>query len=131
MRSQTLRCSDEPSAPTQRSLDNLKRNLVFLPPACQAMGTGMMLSSWATSSIEEVAEAAPSGLHWLQLYVYKDREVTKSLVKRAERAGYKGIFLTVDTPFLGRRFDDVRNKFQLPPHLRYMFTGETWEMGSG
>ncbi|XP_074720533.1 2-Hydroxyacid oxidase 1 isoform X1 [Strix uralensis] len=86
--------------------------------ACQAMGTGMMLSSWATSSIEEVAEAAPAGLHWLQLYVYKDREVTKSLVKRAERAGYKGIFVTVDTPFLGRRFDDVRNKFQLPPHLR-------------
>ncbi|NXL44943.1 HAOX1 oxidase, partial [Podilymbus podiceps] len=85
--------------------------------ACQAMGTGMMLSSWATSSIEEVAEAAPAGLHWLQLYVYKDREVTKSLVKRAERAGYKGIFVTVDTPFLGRRIDDVRNKFQLPPHL--------------
>lgn len=82
------------------------------------MGTGMMLSSWATSSIEEVAEAAPGGLRWLQLYVYKDREVTKSLVKRAERAGYKGIFVTVDTPFLGRRIDDVRNKFQLPPHLR-------------
>ncbi|XP_054051577.1 2-Hydroxyacid oxidase 1 [Rissa tridactyla] len=86
--------------------------------ACHAMGTGMMLSSWATSSIEEVAEAAPAGLRWLQLYVYKDREVTKSLVKRAERAGYKGIFVTVDTPFLGRRIDDVRNKFQLPPHLR-------------
>ncbi|KFQ37268.1 Hydroxyacid oxidase 1, partial [Mesitornis unicolor] len=85
--------------------------------ACQAMETGMMLSSWATSSIEEVAEAAPAGLHWLQLYVYKDREVTKSLVKSAERAGYKGIFVTVDTPFLGRRIDDVRNKFQLPPHL--------------
>ncbi|KFP06070.1 Hydroxyacid oxidase 1, partial [Calypte anna] len=85
--------------------------------ACQAMGTGMMLSSWATSSIEEVAEAAPDGLHWLQLYVYKDREVTKSLVRRAERAGYKGIFVTADTPFLGRRIDDVRNKFQLPPHL--------------
>ncbi|KFV14047.1 Hydroxyacid oxidase 1, partial [Pterocles gutturalis] len=87
--------------------------------ACHAMGTGMMLSSWATSSIEEVAEAAPAGLRWLQLYVYKDREVTKSLVKRAEKAGYKGIFVTVDTPFLGRRIDDVRNKFQLPPHLRF------------
>ncbi|NXI90305.1 HAOX1 oxidase, partial [Psophia crepitans] len=86
--------------------------------ACHAVGTGMMLSSWATSSIEEVAEAAPAGLCWLQLYIYKDREITKSLVKRAERAGYKGIFVTVDTPFLGRRIDDVRNKFQLPPHLR-------------
>ncbi|XP_030052174.1 2-Hydroxyacid oxidase 1 [Microcaecilia unicolor] len=86
--------------------------------ACRSVGTGMMLSSWATSSIEEVAEAAPDGLRWMQLYIYKDREVTKSLVQRAEAAGYKGIFLTVDTPYLGRRLDDVRNKFKLPPHLR-------------
>ncbi|NWH36226.1 HAOX1 oxidase, partial [Chloropsis hardwickii] len=88
-----------------------------VPPACQAVGTGMMLSSWATSSIEEVAEAAPAALRWLQLYVYKDREVTAALVRRAERAGYRGIFVTVDTPYLGRRIADVRNKFQLPPHL--------------
>ncbi|XP_040407605.1 hydroxyacid oxidase 1 isoform X3 [Cygnus olor] len=100
--------------------------------ACQATGTGMMLSSWATSSIEEVAEAAPDSLRWLQLYVYKDREVTKSLVKRAERAGYKGIFVTVDTPFLGRRIDDVRNKFQLPPHLRLKnFTSNSLAFSSG
>ncbi|XP_067421424.1 2-Hydroxyacid oxidase 1 [Emydura macquarii macquarii] len=86
--------------------------------ACRSMGTGMMLSSWATSTIEEVAQAAPDGLRWLQLYIYKDRKVTRSLVQRAEIAGYQGIFVTVDTPFLGKRFDDVRNKFQLPPHLR-------------
>ncbi|KAM5165240.1 2-Hydroxyacid oxidase 1 [Mantella aurantiaca] len=86
--------------------------------ACKALGIGMMLSSWATSSIEEVAEAASDSLRWMQLYIYKDRNLTKSLVQRAERLGYKGIFLTVDTPYLGRRHDDVRNKFQLPPHLR-------------
>ncbi|XP_069464382.1 2-Hydroxyacid oxidase 1 isoform X2 [Ambystoma mexicanum] len=86
--------------------------------ACRSLGTGMMLSSWATSSIEEVSEAAPDGLRWMQLYIYKDRKLTESLVQRAERAGYKGIFLTIDTPYLGRRFDDIRNRFQLPPHLR-------------
>ncbi|MEE6474403.1 hypothetical protein FKM82_010367 [Ascaphus truei] len=86
--------------------------------ACKSLNTGMMVSSWATSSIEEVAEAAPDSLRWLQLYIYKDRNLTKSLVQRAERLGYKGIFLTVDTPYLGRRLEDVRNKFQLPPHLR-------------
>ncbi|XP_043912482.1 hydroxyacid oxidase 1 [Protopterus annectens] len=85
--------------------------------ACRSQGTGMILSTWATSSIEEVAEAAPDAVRWLQLYIYKDREVTKSLVLRAEQAGFKGIFLTVDTPYLGRRFDDVRNRFKLPPHL--------------
>ncbi|NXK87763.1 HAOX1 oxidase, partial [Formicarius rufipectus] len=85
--------------------------------ACRAVGTGMMLSSWATSSLEEVAAAAPGGLRWLQLYVYREREVTAALVRRAERAGYCGIFVTVDTPYLGRRIADVRNRFRLPPHL--------------
>ncbi|XP_012310844.2 2-Hydroxyacid oxidase 1 [Aotus nancymaae] len=86
--------------------------------ACHSLGTGMMLSSWATSSIEEVAEAGPEALRWLQLYIYKDREVTKRLVRQAEKTGYKAIFVTVDTPYLGNRLDDVRNRFKLPPQLR-------------
>ncbi|CAL1607100.1 unnamed protein product [Knipowitschia caucasica] len=91
--------------------------------ACRAVGTGMMLSSWATSTIEEVGEAggapggAPGGVLWLQLYIYKDRELSLSLVRRAEQAGYQAVFLTVDTPYLGRRWDDVRNRFKLPSHL--------------
>lgn len=86
--------------------------------ACSAAGTGMMLSSWATSTIEEVADVSPTGVRWLQLYIYKDRDLTLSLVRRAEKAGYTGIFVTVDTPYLGRRRNDVRNRFKLPSHLR-------------
>lgn len=82
----------------------------------------MMLSSWATSTIEDVMSAMTTrgtgGVMWLQLYIYKDRELTLSLVHRAEKAGYKAIFVTVDTPYLGRRWDDMRNRFKLPPHLR-------------
>ncbi|KAK2816815.1 hypothetical protein Q5P01_025006 [Channa striata] len=93
--------------------------------ACRAVGTGMMLSSWATSTIEEVMSAMSAmtvspgdgGVLWMQLYIYKDRELTLSLVRRAERAGYKAIFVTVDTPYLGKRWDDMRNRFKLPPHL--------------
>ncbi|XP_051242944.1 hydroxyacid oxidase 1 [Dicentrarchus labrax] len=89
--------------------------------ACRAVGTGMMLSSWATSTIEEVMSAMTSvgagGVLWLQLYIYKDRELTLSLVRRAEEAGYKAIFVTVDTPYLGRRWADMRNRFKLPSHL--------------
>ncbi|KAJ8044906.1 Hydroxyacid oxidase 1 [Holothuria leucospilota] len=85
--------------------------------AAASVNTGMVLSSWATSSIEEVQEAAPDGLRWFQLYVYKDRELTKNLVKRAEKAGYRALFLTVDTPQLGRRYADVKNNFTLPPPL--------------
>lgn len=65
--------------------------------------TLMTLSSWATTSIEDVAEAAPNGLRWFQLYVYNDREMTAAVVRRAEKAGFKALALTVDAPVLGRR----------------------------
>ncbi|VVA95733.1 unnamed protein product [Arabis nemorensis] len=76
----------------------------------------MTLSSWATSSVEEVASTGP-GIRFFQLYVYKDRNVVAQLVRRAERAGFKAIALTVDTPRLGRRESDIKNRFTLPPYL--------------
>ncbi|XP_038970471.1 peroxisomal (S)-2-hydroxy-acid oxidase GLO5 isoform X1 [Phoenix dactylifera] len=84
--------------------------------AASAAGTIMTLSSWATSSVEEVASTGP-GIRFFQLYVYKDRNVVAQLVRRAERAGFKAIALTVDTPRLGRREADIKNRFTLPPFL--------------
>lgn len=49
--------------------------------------------------------------------MFKDRKLTRDLVLRAEKAGYKAIVLTVDTPMLGHREPDVRNHFSLPRHL--------------
>ena len=77
----------------------------------------MTLSSWSTTSLEEVSKANRDGLRWFQLYVYNDLELTKHLVKRAEAAGYKALVLTVDTPVLGCRLADAKNNFSLPPHL--------------
>ncbi|KAF1781443.1 Aldolase-type TIM barrel [Phytophthora cactorum] len=51
------------------------------------------------------------------LYVFKDRQITVRLVRRAEKAGYKAIVLTVDAPVLGNREADVRNHFSIPKHL--------------
>ncbi|XP_010465339.1 PREDICTED: peroxisomal (S)-2-hydroxy-acid oxidase GLO1 isoform X2 [Camelina sativa] len=84
--------------------------------AASAAGTIMTLSSWATSSVEEVASTGP-GIRFFQLYVYKNRNVVEQLVRRAERAGFKAIALTVDTPRLGRRESDIKNRFTLPPNL--------------
>ncbi|CAI0548487.1 unnamed protein product [Linum tenue] len=78
--------------------------------AASAADTIMTLSSWATSSVEEVASTGP-GIRFFQLYVYKDRNVVAQLVRRAERAGFKAIALTVDTPRLGRREADIKNRF--------------------
>ena len=48
----------------------------------------------------------------LMYQVYKDRNVVAQLVRRAERAGFKAIALTVDTPRLGRRESDIKNRFE-------------------
>jgi isopentenyl diphosphate isomerase/L-lactate dehydrogenase-like FMN-dependent dehydrogenase len=52
------------------------------------------------------------------LYVFKDRKFTEELVRRAERAGYTAIVVTVDAPYLGKREADVRNGFALPKYLK-------------
>jgi isopentenyl diphosphate isomerase/L-lactate dehydrogenase-like FMN-dependent dehydrogenase len=84
--------------------------------AAGAAGTMMCCSTIASSSLEEIAEVATGPLVF-QLYVYRDRDVTRDLVRRAEAAGYRALVLTVDTPRLGRRERDVRNRFALPANI--------------
>ena len=84
--------------------------------AAKAAGTLFILSSLSNTSMEAVfAEAATP--RWFQLYMYKDREITLDLVKRAEAAGAEAIVLTVDAPGLGTRERDARNSFRLPDGL--------------
>jgi L-lactate dehydrogenase (cytochrome) len=79
-------------------------------------GLPFTLSTLGTRSIEEVAAVATGPL-WYQLYVWKDRGLSRELVQRAKAAGYKSIMLTVDTPVFGRRERDVRRGFTLPPKI--------------
>jgi isopentenyl diphosphate isomerase/L-lactate dehydrogenase-like FMN-dependent dehydrogenase len=95
-----------------------------------AAGTLMILSTLSTTSMEEVA-AASDGPKWFQLYVYQDREVTRSLVRRAEEAGYKGLCLTVDVPFIGNRERDLRNAFSSPFPLANFVETQLEKMPSG
>lgn len=76
-----------------------------------------IFSTIGTTSLEDVAAAAPTATRWFQLYIYKDRKLTESIVRRAENAGFKALVLTVDAPLFGLRRSDLRNKFSLPPHL--------------
>ena len=87
------------------------------------------LSSLSNTPLEEVAKAA--GPRWFQLYVFTDRGLTRSLVERAEQAGYEAIVLTVDAPVLGRRERDVRNRFELPDHLRIACVDDHLEAPEG
>jgi 4-hydroxymandelate oxidase len=71
-------------------------------------GTAMILSTMATTSVEEVGAAATGPL-WFQLYVWRDRGATRALVERAAAAGARALVVTVDAPILGTRRRDERH----------------------
>lgn len=95
---------------------------VAMSRAARKLGTNMILSSNATTSMEEVIGAAPrtdsrQPNFWFQLYVNRDREVALGLIRRAEAAGYEALCITVDTPILGNRLHERRSPLELPQHL--------------
>ena len=81
--------------------------------AAAAAGVPFSLSTLSTASMEEVAGAAPDGVRWFQLYTQADPRRSRSLVERAEAAGYSALIVTVDLPILGYRERDLRSGFNL------------------
>lgn len=90
--------------------------------AAQA-GSVMTLSTLSNKTIEEVAQAA-AGRLWFQLYLYKDREVSRALVQRAQAAGARALVLTVDAPLLGRREVIKRHPLHVPADIPLPNVGE-------
>ena len=84
--------------------------------AAQAAGIGYCLSTNASASIEEVAEATGAPF-WFQLYVMKDRGLTQSMIERARAAGCSVLVMTVDLAAHGLRERDARNGFTIPPRI--------------
>ncbi len=90
--------------------------------AARATGTVLVASTLSTFTIEEIAGAA--GGCWMQLYVFRDRAITRALVERAEAAGCTAICMTLTVPVQGNRERDARNRFALPPGVEMAnFTG--------
>lgn len=84
--------------------------------AASAAGIIQIVSMTASRSIEEIA-AVSQGPRWFQLICFRDREITRDLVRRAEAAQCSALCLTIDQPLQGRRERDLRNRFQLPPGI--------------
>lgn len=78
--------------------------------AAEAAGIPFCLSTASICSIEEV-RAATKAPFWFQLYVTKDREITKNLIARADAAGCSALVLTVDIAMRANRERDARNRF--------------------
>lgn len=84
--------------------------------ATAAEGTVFCASTVSNCTLEAIAQAS-NGPRWFQLYVYRDKGITRSLVERAAAAGYSALCLTVDTPLAGPRERDRRNNLRMPAHL--------------
>ncbi|KAF2083430.1 FMN-dependent alpha-hydroxy acid dehydrogenase [Saccharata proteae CBS 121410] len=61
------------------------------------IGVPYIMSTAASSSIEEVAKASGKGRRWFQLYWPQDDEITLSLLKRAKDNGFSALVVTLDT----------------------------------
>lgn len=91
--------------------------------AAARAGVVSTLSSSSAWSLEDVARSC-DGPKWFQLYVWRDRDLTRRVVERARAAGYLALCLTVDVPVAARRQRDLRNGFTVPPGPRVRQAGD-------
>lgn len=93
--------------------------------AAKHFGIPMCLSTLATTRLETIAETGVKP--WFQLYVHRDRGLTRELVKRAEYAGYQALVVTVDVPVAGYRENLVRNPLILPEGMEPENVVDYWD----
>jgi (S)-mandelate dehydrogenase len=86
---------------------------IAIARAAAAAGIPYTLSSSATASIEQIADAAPGRL-WFQSYIFKNKTFQAALIERARVADYEALMITVDLPVGGKRERDQRNDFSVP-----------------
>ena len=106
--------TDVPFYVTATALGKLgnPEGVVLLTRAARKHNVVQMIPTLASCSFDEIMDAAEGDqVQWMQLYVNKDREITRRLVQHAEARGCRALFITVDAPQLGRREKDMRSKF--------------------
>ncbi|KAL4887808.1 FMN-dependent dehydrogenase [Aspergillus ambiguus] len=92
---------------------------VAVSRAAAKYGICMGLSSYSNYSLEDVAAQGLGNPYAMQMCVLRDRSLTVQLLQRAEKAGYKALFLSVDVPVLGKRLNEYRNNYELPKDMSW------------
>jgi 4-hydroxymandelate oxidase len=87
--------------------------------AAARAGTVMVVSMAATTSLEDVAAAAPGAPRWAQMYMLRDRGLTRSLAERARDAGYGALMISVDGAAIPRRSRLSGGALTPPPSFRF------------
>ena len=85
--------------------------------AAKQQGVVQVLSTMSTCPVEEVT--AVGHPVWFQIYLFRDRSISKKIVRRAEAAGCTALVLTVDVPVAGLRENLVRAKFSTPEEMPF------------
>ncbi|WP_314306776.1 alpha-hydroxy acid oxidase, partial [Capnocytophaga gingivalis] len=114
---------------------------IHMAKAAQKFGIPFTLSTMSICSIEDLVEAGVEPF-WFQLYVMRDREFMKDLIRRAKEAKCSALMVTVDLQVLGNRHRDIKNGLSTPPKftipnilnlstkipwgLRYVFGNHRW-----
>ena len=114
---------------------------IHMAKAAQKFGIPFTLSTMSICSIEDLVEAGVEPF-WFQLYVMRDREFMKDLIRRAKEAKCSALMVTVDLQVLGNRHRDIKNGLSTPPKftipnilnlstkipwgLRYVFGNRRW-----
>lgn len=87
---------------------------IHMARAAQKFGIPFTLSTMSICSIEDLVEAGVEPF-WFQLYVMRDREFMKDLIRRAKAANCSALVVTVDLQVLGNRHRDIKNGLSTPP----------------
>ena len=89
---------------------------VVVAKVASQMNIPYVLSTMSICSIEQVAMHSKNNF-WFQLYVMKDKEFVKNIIKRAKEAKCEALVITMDLPILAQRHNDIRNGLSAPPKL--------------
>jgi (S)-mandelate dehydrogenase len=87
---------------------------VLLAQAASTLGVPFTISTSSSVRMEDIRRDAPDARLWFQVYLYKDRDLVRSLISRARAINCESLVVTVDVPLLGRRLRDRRNRFTVP-----------------
>ncbi len=79
--------------------------------AAAARGTIYAVSANAAFTFEKLAKEITGHL-WLQMYLFRDREMTREWLRRAKASGYEAVCLTLDSQFRSKRERNIRNNYR-------------------
>jgi isopentenyl diphosphate isomerase/L-lactate dehydrogenase-like FMN-dependent dehydrogenase len=86
--------------------------------AAAACGTILAVSANSNTSFEDLAKAADGHL-WVQMYPFRNKEMTQDWLRRAKESGYKAVVVTLDSQWPPKRERNIRNNYRRTRGVNY------------